>query len=68
MDVTPVKAPKTSPPAKNKPYVAVSDTKGNEQWLLVTTDADDGITDADFDFDKGKKWAAEQRKKTDGGK
>lgn len=54
--------PKTPPPDKNKPYLAVRGPDGKEQWLLLSSDNQDGVTAADFDFEQGKKWAAEQRK------
>jgi len=53
--------PTTSPPDKNKPYIAV-DVDGEEKWFLLSDDATD-VTDADFDFDKGKKAAAKKAKK-----
>ena len=56
--------PKTKPPGKG-PYIAV-EVDGKEQWYLLADERSDGITDADFDFDKGKKWAAEQRKAGNG--
>lgn len=67
MDVQLITNPKTQPPGKG-PYIAVRGEDGKEKWLLLADERTDGITDADFDFDKGKKWAAEQRKKDPGGK
>ena len=61
MEVKLVQKPKTRPPG-NGSYLAVEGPNGEEQWLQVATDAADGVTDADFDFAKGKKWAAQQKK------
>ncbi len=47
--VTFVRDPKTEPPDPNKPYVCFL-VNGEETWLLLATDAGDGITDSDFDF------------------
>jgi hypothetical protein len=58
--VTWVKNPKTQPPDPSKPYVCFAGPDGKEEWVLMETDAGDGLTDADFDFDKAKqKYAAE---------
>lgn len=45
---------KTKPPDPDKPYVCFADASGNEQWIELATDAGDGVTDADFDFEKTK--------------
>ena len=52
--------PKTSPPDKNKPYIAV-EVDGQEKWFLLSDEAAD-VTDGDFDFAKGKQWAKGQKK------
>lgn len=54
MKVTYVKNPKTSPPDPNQPYVCFAGPDGKEQWILLVTDAGDGVTDADFDFEGTK--------------
>lgn len=46
---------KTKPPDPNKPYVCFKGPDGKEQWILMETDAGDGVTDADFDFEKAKR-------------
>lgn len=60
MKVKLVEKPTTKPPGQGT-YVAVQGPGGKEQWLQVATDAED-VTDADFNFDKGKQWAAQQKK------
>lgn len=61
--VKPVTEAKTAPPSQKGSYVAVTGDDGQEKWVLVATDAADGVTDADMDFEQGKRWAAEQQKK-----
>ena len=59
MQIEFVEHPTTPPPDPGKPYVCVTDEHGHERWLLLETDAGDGITDADFDFETTKaKYAA----------
>jgi hypothetical protein len=59
MEITFVDKPKTSPPDPNKPYMCVAGPDGTEQWLLLGTDAGDGVTDADFDFEATKRKLAQ---------
>lgn len=54
--VTPVAKANTAPPSKDKPFGAFKGADGDEQWLEFERDAD-VVTEDDFDFDQGKKWA-----------
>lgn len=60
MEIEFVTDPKTKSPDATKPYVAVM-VGGEEKWILLATDSSDGVTDADFDFGKGKDWAEAQK-------
>jgi len=50
MKVKWVEHPKTSPPDPSKPYACFKGEDGKETWLLLATDAGDGVTNADLDF------------------
>jgi hypothetical protein len=52
MKVEWVKDPKTSPPDPDQPYMCFRGPDGKETWLLAATDAGDGVTAADLDFEK----------------
>jgi len=54
-----VKNPDSPSPEPGAIYL--EDEDGNGSWVTsVVTDDADGITEADFDFDKGKAWAKAQ--------
>lgn len=55
-----VRNPQSAPPDPNGPYVCFAGPDGKEQWIEFATDAGDGVTDADFDFEAGKAHYAAQ--------
>lgn len=57
-----VENPTTEPP-KTKGSWAAFLVDGKEVWYDLATDAADGVTDADMDFEKGRQWAAQEREK-----
>lgn len=51
----------TEPPSAGAVYL--EDEDGNGQWVSsVVQDRTDGITEADFDFESGKRWAEMQKR------
>jgi hypothetical protein len=56
-----VTSPATQPPDGGNSSSVPLEVDGKEQWVTVATDAGDGITDADLDFEQGKRWAEQQR-------
>lgn len=58
-EVSWVSAPKTEPPDADQAFVPLADEDGQEKWVLLATDTADGVTDADYAFNKGQQWASD---------